>query len=106
VAPCFSHFSLPARQFAALLEGGTHSINAVDWELPKVWRCGTGQGMTGRVFGWLGIKDGVVFRLAGGRNRRSSMLIMRTLKTVAVTLALTMPTSAFAATAREHLGDG
>jgi hypothetical protein len=49
---------------------------------------------------------GVVFRLAGGRNRRSSMLIMRTLKTVAVTLALTMPTSAFAATAREHLGDG
>jgi hypothetical protein len=31
---------------------------------------------------------------------------MRTLKTVTATLALTMPTSAFATTAREHLGDG
>jgi hypothetical protein len=27
--------------------------------LPKVWGCGGRQGMTGRVFGWLGIKDGV-----------------------------------------------
>ena len=27
--------------------------------LPRDWGCGMGQGMTGRVFGWLGIKDGV-----------------------------------------------
>ena len=27
--------------------------------LPKVWGCGGRQGMTGRVFGWLGIRNGV-----------------------------------------------
>ena len=33
----------------------------------KDWGCGVGQGMTGRVFGWLGIKDGVGFAPGGNR---------------------------------------
>src|SRR3954468_17125811 len=37
--------------------------------LPSDWGCGGGQGMTGRVFGWLGIKDGVGFAPGGNRDR-------------------------------------
>jgi hypothetical protein len=31
--------------------------------LSSDWGCGGGQGMTGRVFGWLGIRNGVDLRL-------------------------------------------
>jgi hypothetical protein len=37
--------------------------------LPKVWGCGGRQGMTGRVFGWLGIRNGVGFAPGGNRDR-------------------------------------
>ena len=39
--------------------------------LPSDWGCGGEQGMTGRVFGWLGIKDGVGFAPGGNRGRGS-----------------------------------
>ena len=40
-----------------------------DAGLPSDWGCGGEQSMTGRVFGWLGIKDGVGFAPGGNRGR-------------------------------------
>ena len=37
--------------------------------LPRDWGCGGGQGMTARVFGWLGIKDGMGFAPGGNQDR-------------------------------------
>ena len=44
-------------------------VRATETGLPRDWGCGGGQGMTGRVFGWLGIKDGVGFAPGGNRGR-------------------------------------
>jgi hypothetical protein len=38
-------------------------------ELPSDWGCGGEQGMTGRVFGWLGIRNGVGFASGGDWGR-------------------------------------
>src|SRR5690349_734879 len=37
--------------------------------LPSDWGCGGGWGMTGRVFGWLGNKNGMGFAPGGNRGR-------------------------------------
>src|SRR3954467_11346197 len=37
--------------------------------LPSDWGCGNGWGMTGRVFGWLGNKNGMGFAPGGNRGR-------------------------------------
>jgi len=37
--------------------------------LSSDWGCGGRQGMTGQVFGWLGIRNGVDFAPGGNRDR-------------------------------------
>ena len=49
--------------------GAVFALEASRLGLPSDWGCDAGQGMTGRVFGWLGIKDGVGSAPGGNRDR-------------------------------------
>src|SRR3954467_9172498 len=48
---------------------GLRSTGIYAWGLPSDWGCNGGWGMTGRVFGWLGNKNGMGFAPGGDRGR-------------------------------------